>query len=282
METAKTETSQQAALTPREQEIYDMLLNGKKPKEIADSLCVSYDTIKSHQKSIYRKFGVKNINEFLVKFKTDGDTSAHESSLSIKRVISAAALAVVIMFAAALVLYFQWKNEKTSYVDKWNAIADVNSTINLDITREKINGKNHECVTISGVLYDDENCEMTPLGYYGWGTPFAGTYGMPKNLTTKNLRSMKTISMKVMGDGNEYFLRLPTSETAEGDHWLLVFPTVKDEIITITAAVPGDFSRLGWSEKDVEFIQEHIMFLQIQAVRPGPYNLKFWDIRVKK
>jgi hypothetical protein len=29
--------------------------------------------------------------------------------------------------------------------------------------------------------------------------------------------------------------------------------------------------KLGWSEKDVEFIQDHIMFF-----------LKFWDIRVKK
>nr|AGS51744.1 hypothetical protein [uncultured bacterium contig00037] len=285
MENIKTEKTNE--LTPSEQKICDMLLGGNTPKEIAFSLNIAYNTVKTHQKNIYRKLGVNNFHGLLVKFKTDGDTSVREPSvknknprLIIKILISAAALAVII--TVSVLLLFQWKEKNTVNVRTWYAISDENSTIRVSRTNEKIDGKTRDCVTISGVLYDDKNCVMTPLGYDGWGAPFAGAYGTPDDTTLQNLRTMKSFSMKVMGDGNEYFFRLPTMETIEGDHWLYVFPTVKDEIITVSAAVLDDFNRLGWSGNDVEFIQNNIMFFQIQAVNPGPYKLKFWDIKLHR
>jgi len=52
-----------APLTPREQEIYNKLLGGSTPKEIAFNLNVTYDTVIAHQKSMYRKLGVHSIQE---------------------------------------------------------------------------------------------------------------------------------------------------------------------------------------------------------------------------
>jgi DNA-binding NarL/FixJ family response regulator len=48
------------ALTHREKEILQSLIQGQSNKEISDSLCVSVETVKSHIKSIYYKLHVKN------------------------------------------------------------------------------------------------------------------------------------------------------------------------------------------------------------------------------
>jgi DNA-binding CsgD family transcriptional regulator len=56
-------------LTFREKEIFNMLIAGKKLKEIAYNLKVSYNTVLTDQKNMYRKLDVKNKDEFLLKFR---------------------------------------------------------------------------------------------------------------------------------------------------------------------------------------------------------------------
>lgn len=46
--------------TARELDIILQLANGKSAKEIADKLCVSYETVKSHKKNIFRKFNISS------------------------------------------------------------------------------------------------------------------------------------------------------------------------------------------------------------------------------
>ena len=57
-------------LTHREQEIFDLLITGKAPKEIAFKLNISYDTVLSHQKNLYHKLDVHSINELLNRYST--------------------------------------------------------------------------------------------------------------------------------------------------------------------------------------------------------------------
>jgi DNA-binding CsgD family transcriptional regulator len=57
-------------LTPREQEIFTMLLSGRAPKEIAYTLKVSYYTVLFHQKNLYRKLGVQSRAELFARYKT--------------------------------------------------------------------------------------------------------------------------------------------------------------------------------------------------------------------
>ena len=58
----------QSDLTPREQEIFDMLIEGISPKEIAFKLEISYHTVDFHRGKIYRKLDVKSIHEFLARY----------------------------------------------------------------------------------------------------------------------------------------------------------------------------------------------------------------------
>ena len=55
-------------LTPREQEVLDMLLTKRAPKEIANILKISYDTVLFHQKKLYRKLGIQSRVELFVKY----------------------------------------------------------------------------------------------------------------------------------------------------------------------------------------------------------------------
>ncbi len=47
-------------LTKAETLVYNILLKGKLDKEIADLLSISLNTVKKHNKSIYRKLKVRN------------------------------------------------------------------------------------------------------------------------------------------------------------------------------------------------------------------------------
>ncbi|MFK7972877.1 MAG: response regulator [Bacteroidia bacterium] len=54
-------------LTRREREVLEELCNGKSYKMIADSLCVSEDTVRFHIKKIYRKLQVNSKSEAVIK-----------------------------------------------------------------------------------------------------------------------------------------------------------------------------------------------------------------------
>ncbi len=50
-------------LTERERETLDLLAEGRSNKDIADTMCLSLETIKSHLQTIYKKLGVKSRTE---------------------------------------------------------------------------------------------------------------------------------------------------------------------------------------------------------------------------
>jgi len=55
-------------LSPRQQELFNMLLKGISPKEIAINLNIAYNTLLYHQKKLYCKLGVHNIQELMAKY----------------------------------------------------------------------------------------------------------------------------------------------------------------------------------------------------------------------
>ncbi|GAB3563427.1 response regulator transcription factor [Spirosoma luteolum] len=54
-------------LSRREKEIVQWLISGKTAEQIADALCITYETVKSHRKNIYLKLGINSLIE-LVQF----------------------------------------------------------------------------------------------------------------------------------------------------------------------------------------------------------------------
>lgn len=57
----------QPSLTRREREVLEQLCEGKSYKMIADTLCVSEDTVRFHIKKIYRKLQVNSKSEAVIK-----------------------------------------------------------------------------------------------------------------------------------------------------------------------------------------------------------------------
>ena len=55
-----TKQDPQATLSQRELEILEGVVEGKSNQEIANTACISVDTVKSHLKNIYHKLGVSN------------------------------------------------------------------------------------------------------------------------------------------------------------------------------------------------------------------------------
>ena len=55
-------------LSPRQQELFNMLLKGIPPREIALNLNIAYNTLLYHQKKLYCKLDVHNIQELMAKY----------------------------------------------------------------------------------------------------------------------------------------------------------------------------------------------------------------------
>jgi len=72
-------------LTKREQEIFDLLLEGTSPNEIASKLNVSYSTVDHYRSKLYQKLNVRNIQELLVKYSQKEDTKNIVDTVVIKK-----------------------------------------------------------------------------------------------------------------------------------------------------------------------------------------------------
>ena len=60
------ERSQRQQLSDREREVLEFLIKGRSNKEIASSLCISEQTVKSHLKTLFAKLGVRDRTEAAV------------------------------------------------------------------------------------------------------------------------------------------------------------------------------------------------------------------------
>jgi DNA-binding CsgD family transcriptional regulator len=65
--------SEFARLTPREREVLDLLLEGRRVVSIARALCVSEHTVRNHLKSIFRKLDAHSQGELIDHFRSDSD-----------------------------------------------------------------------------------------------------------------------------------------------------------------------------------------------------------------
>ena len=62
-------------LTPREKEIFDMLVKGTDTKEIALSLVISEKTVRNHISNVIQKLGVKGRSQAILELIKIGEIS---------------------------------------------------------------------------------------------------------------------------------------------------------------------------------------------------------------
>ena len=67
-QTKEVDSEQAEKLTEREQEILSFLSKGYRYKEIADVLCISIETVRTHIRNIYEKLHVHSRTEALLKY----------------------------------------------------------------------------------------------------------------------------------------------------------------------------------------------------------------------
>ncbi len=65
-------------LTKKEKEILFYLCKGLLNKEISDQLNISIDTVKKHNKNIFRKTGVRNRSEAIILCNTSDKSSLND------------------------------------------------------------------------------------------------------------------------------------------------------------------------------------------------------------
>jgi len=232
----------QEKITAREQEILFMLLDGVTPKEISNSINISYNTVITHQKNIYRKLSVQSINELLKNY------SRENLLKNIKYSING--------FFATFI--------------KWETFIDgLGSTINSNINTEKIKRKNVSCCNIYGILSTDHHAHTGILAY-------------PDYSTLEAMKTMSCFSFSVLGDGNSYDVMLMTSDTrkkGELNHYRKGFSTIKGKISTFNINV-HELIQSPYFGKSVPFFQNNIEAMQFQVYSTGKFNLKIWDINI--
>lgn len=70
--------AQSPALSKREREVVELLLQGQSNKMIASSLTISERTVEFHLQNIYAKFGVSSRVELILKLGSTPDSSESE------------------------------------------------------------------------------------------------------------------------------------------------------------------------------------------------------------
>ena len=232
----------QIDLTPREYEIFVMLLKGVTPREAANSLNISYNTVLTHQKNIYCKLGVQNINELIIKYSTE---TTNKNITYPARGIAAV-------------------------VTRWETFIDeLGSSVSITTQIEKIKRQYFTCYSIFGTLSTDHHAHTGVLAY-------------PDSSTHESMKTMSSFSFTVLGDGNTYDVMITTSDTrikGELNHYRKKFVTTKGKTSTFNVNI-SEMVQSPYFGKQVPFNQQNIECLQFQAFSTGEFNLKVWNIRL--
>ncbi len=66
-------------ISPREIEVLDLFERGYGAKGVARELHISYETVRTHQKNIYRKLRVRSLVQALIAYHREADTPRFNS-----------------------------------------------------------------------------------------------------------------------------------------------------------------------------------------------------------
>jgi len=277
-------------LTPRQQELFDMLLKGIPPKEIAYNLNIAYNTLLFHQKKLYNRLGVHNIQEFMSKYSPGANGEAvkaiavESGTITIRKSALFGTLGILsgLLITSVVFLSILIFKEKPIIDEGYPAVFihydtyldEKGSFINNEIknTHDIIKGKVKTTYNMSGVLSDktDETDN---------GNRYAGLHLYPTSLTLEDMKKMTYFSFNFLGDGHNYLVNIPTTDSLYNDHYGMIFSTVDGEVSTLAVNV-DDLKQMGYGTK-FPFIHENILFFEFgTAEGRESFNLKIWDIKI--
>lgn len=153
-------------LTRREKEIFNLLLEGFVPKEIAGKLKISYDTVVSHQKKLYRKLDIHSVDELFDKYKNkkdeinssngNGKHSKNKRFIKPKYFIAAGA-ATILLLIIFISIINATKNIETQKEDREQAIIYLeNGTYFIRRNFNKVYLYANRWVNVEDIFYGEQ------------------------------------------------------------------------------------------------------------------------------
>jgi DNA-binding CsgD family transcriptional regulator/flagellar basal body-associated protein FliL len=282
-------------LTHREREIFDLLLEGVSPKEIAHKHNISYNTVDFHRKNLYNKLGIHNIQELFAKYSTNGKAPPSEAMETKKTAPASAAkkkkkklkillpAGIILLVFSVLFLLIFIRKSSTHSTPKgeiipvnnlgFYATSDVghggNSTSEVYITQEKIDGvKVKSVLNIKTNLVKEENRD----DYYA---------NARTEYLNQRLRKANGIRFKALGDGKVWAIEFQTKEsTPERNYacYTYMLGTTHDQVVVVDIPYSSLFLPEWWEQFSFDFNKENIKSLSIAANAIQGYGSSFLQI----
>jgi DNA-binding CsgD family transcriptional regulator len=289
-------------LTVRERKLFDLLLSGVSPKEIAHKLNISYFTVDFHRKNLYNKLGIHNIQELFAKYSTNGkepppetleaEATAPVSPVKKKRlkVLLPVGIAILV-FSVAIVLNMTLDGKPTAHTTPKvikipvnnldffpTSDGDIggNSTSEIFITREKIDGVSVDVLNIKINLVKREMISESC---------FANAHTRNPDLIQR-LRQANGIRFKAKGNGKQWIVDFFTKEsTEEGNypHYSYIVNTVRDQVIVVDVPYSSLYLPDYFEQYSFDFNKESITAMAITANifhGYGPSLLQIFDFEI--
>jgi DNA-binding CsgD family transcriptional regulator len=237
------------ALTPREREIFDLLLEGVSPKEIANRLNITIHTVAFHRTKLYNKLGVQSIQELYTKYLTNDKTDQREPA--------------GIIPVPALGFYSCTDMEKGG-----------KSTSMVFLFQENIDGVSVEVLGLKTNLIKTENDIHTIYA------------NMHTQILNKQLRLANGIRFKARGDGKPWQVEFQTIESVTGEiffSYVYIFQTVRDKVIIVDIPYTSIYLPDYWEQYKFDFNKEKIVALSIGAnylQGYGSSSLQIFDFEI--
>ena len=156
----------------------------------------------------------------------------------------------------------------------WGAFTDAanqgSSRISLIEDVEELDCEIFMTYNISG--------EITNQYEYG----YAGWYAYPDDPTKEVLKTIRSFSFKVVGDGQTYFVMLATSDIEDSSFYRTTFTTKKDQVMTVNVRLGSLAQPEDWGIKK-RFNQNNATQIQFQTTnngKPGTFKLKVYDLKL--
>jgi len=263
-------------LSPREREIFDLLLEGVSPKEIAYRLNITHHTVAFHRTKLYNKLGVQSIQELFAKYSTNGkepppeaielEATAPVSPANTKKLkILPVGIALVALSVLLILIFVRKPTADTKPKGEIIPIYDLgfsplsdsmergwDSTSEVNITQEEIDG-----VIIDFVLNIKTNlvqrADDNP-------TIYTSAYTDRHDLVQR-LRQANGIRFKALGDGKVWNVEFQTLEsTPERDNacYTYIFSTIRDRVIVVDIPYSSLYLPKYWEQYRFDFNKEKI------------------------
>jgi DNA-binding CsgD family transcriptional regulator len=247
-------------MTYREREIFDLLIKGIPPKEIASRLNICHATVDYHRTKIYRELGIHSIQELLAKYSPNNKASLKPEALPVSGIKKQSVSSATAEIIPVVNMGFYGSTDKE---------VGGNSAAEVYVTKEEIDG-----VSVDSVL----NIKIN-MAEMGGEREYAQAYTSKYDII-KLLWKAEGVRFKARGDGKSWFFEIKTPESKQESYWvsyLYEFGTIRDQVIIVD--IPYSSLYLpGWAEDKFyfDFKKETITGIDICTKPFKPENTSFF------